>query len=585
MIRLKFNSTEARDSFAERFKLESKVDTIELDIDWHLLQFAKVDSNCLDYDDLDAANNVQHEFIVKGDPEKFKHVSGTTVKQDLGKGFYLVSSSEGTLLGDFVDSIEHTSAPVTYLATDCYIDEMNTEPLNDGPTSPLNGDAQWARLRIISKYRPLATSFNTHEIKYQSKPELIIMDSGINFDHPEFDYPGFEYEDFYSIPSLNGAFRDDVGHGTAVASCAVGKNLGVSFNQKVVNIKIGGKGHNATVYEIGMCIDAILERVLDNPTITRVVNMSWGVARSAWLDSKVESLLDAGITVVCAAGNQGISVEDISPAGINDVITVAAVDRYDIPAGFNNISPSDAGVTTGHGLSLDLFAPGEGLVIASAKTNGYEIGSGTSFAAPYVSGAAVGMASIYKTMVPYSTLKSLIMDSATPDAILFEDDKFSENQNKLVYYPLSDPNTNQKNQNLLSYLGYVSDSVKTIQFNLISLLPVNDLNKILNEVPVLHLKFKNTEIEEKYKPFITTVENQLGMVEITYPRFEMPEETKLVMVEFTIVAEFSNISMETPTLFFYDTNYNYHTTIQGDITLALTETNSVSFYAGWSTCK
>lgn len=583
MIRLQFNSPETRDAFADRFKLDSKVGENQLDINWNLLQFAKVDNNCIDYDDLDAANNVQHEFIVKGDPAKFLHISGTTVKQDLGKGFYLVSSSEGTLLGDFVDSIEHTSAPVTYLATDCYIDEMNLEPSTENPAE--SSDAQWARLRVISRYRPLATTFSTHELKYLSKPELIIMDSGINFDHPEFDYPGFEYEDFYSLPSLNGAFRDDVGHGTAVASCAVGKNLGVSFNQKVVNVKIGGAGHTATVYEIGMCIDAILERVLDNPTVTRVVNMSWGVARSAWLDSKVESLLDAGITVVCAAGNQGISVEDISPAGINDVITVAAVDRYDIPAGFNNISPSDAGVTTGHGMSLDLFAPGENLVVASHNTKGYHIGSGTSFAAPYVSGVAVAMASVYKDLVPYSTLKSLLVDNSTPDAILFEDNKFSDNQNKLIYYPLSDPNTNQKTNNLLSYLGFLSESVQKIEFNLTSTLPVKDLNKILNEMPKLTIKFKDPTLGEKYAPYVVISPDTIGMITITYPRFDMPEEVKLQMVEFSVLAEFSNITMESPTLFFYDTNYNHKTTIQGDVTLALTETNSVSYYGSWGSCK
>ena len=34
-------------------------------------------------------------------------------------------------------------------------------------------------------------------------------------------------EDFYTLPAFNGSFADDVGHGTAVAAMAVGKNLGI----------------------------------------------------------------------------------------------------------------------------------------------------------------------------------------------------------------------------------------------------------------------------------------------------------------------------------------------------------------------
>jgi hypothetical protein len=582
MIRLKFNDTQSRDAFADRFKLDNKVDTAELDVGWHLLQFAKLDTNCIDYNEvavLTAAPgaNAEQEFIVKGDPVKFN--GHATIVQHMGGGFYLVKSTDGTLLGDFVDSIEHTSAPVTYLATDCYIDEMNTVPTTLDPAST---DAQWARLRVISKYRPLAKTFGIHDLTYQSKPELIVMDSGINFSHPEFDYPELEKEDFYTLPAFNGNFADDVGHGTAVASCAVGKNLGVASHVKLVNVKVGGQAHNATLLEIGSAIDAILSRITANPTVTRVVNMSWGIARSSWLDSKVQSLLDAGVTVVCAAGNQGISVEDISPAGLDSVITVGSIDKYDIPSGFNNISPSDAGVTTGHGLSLDIFAPGENVVIASYQ-GGYHIGSGTSFAAPCVAGIAVAMASLYSNLIPYSDLINILLDAATPDALLFEDDRFSENQNKLAFFPMSDSNINQKTTGVISYLGALKDDTTSIVADINSAFNIVDINKLFGSSVELSIKFDDPAQAEKYSPYVSIDAN--GIVTINYPRFEMPEDTKLVMVQFVVEATSTQVKATTAKLFFYDTNYNFKDTLESDITLALTDTNSISFYGFWGNIK
>ena len=146
---------------------------------------------------------------------------------------------------------------------------------------------------------------------------------------------------------------------------------------------------------MGDAIDAIITRAMDNPNVTRVVNMSWGVARSSWLDHKVQSMIDAGMVVVCAAGNSGISVEDISPAGLDTCITVGSIDKYDIPSGFNNISPGDSGLTNSSGLSLDLFAPGEDVLVASnSAVGGYALSSGTSFATPLVAGVAVEIAAL-----------------------------------------------------------------------------------------------------------------------------------------------------------------------------------------------
>ena len=459
---------------------------------------------------------------------------------------------------------------------------MNTDATTLDPES---ADGQWARIRVASQYRPLSPVFAVHDIKYASKPELYIMDTGINFDHTEFDYDGLDKVDFYTLPIFNGSYADDVGHGTGVASMAVGKNLGVARYAKVLNVKIGGMingtEYAANLIEVGQAIDAILAEIATNPNKSRVINMSWGVTRSAWLDSKVQSLLDAGASVIAAAGNSGISVEDVTPAGIDSVITVGAIDKYDIPAGFNNISPSDSGLATSAGLSLDLFAPGDNVMIANGSTtDGYVVSSGTSFAAPLVSGVALEIASMNTDAVLYNEMKQVIIDTATENALLFEDDTFSDNQNRLVYLVTTDPMAAYKNSDSVSYLGVhneddviIADINSSIDTSLFVSIYPNDKIKYSIELALDSID---------YAQFFTCDEDT-GIVTITKPDLDLPEETRLKMVNFVGIAENSKVKMTTNTIFFFVSNPLYQDTLQSDVTLALTDINSISFFANWGT--
>lgn len=579
MLRVTFADTLTRDQFADKYKLTSQVGENQLDIGWHLLQAVKLDPNALDYDEIAAltaspeANSLQ-EFIVKGDPAIFGTYA--TVINDLGKGFYHVASSDGTLLGDYVDSIEHNNYGMTFLGSPSTISEMNG---TDSDIDPTSNNGQWARIRIASKYRPLQEQFTIHDITYQSKPELYIIDSGIDFTHDEFNYEGIETENFYTLPVFNGDFNDDIGHGTAVASMACGKNLGVAQHLKLISVKIGNEQHKATLVEVGEAIDAIVARASASPLVTRIVNMSWGISRSSWLDAKVQGLIDMGITVTCSAGNNGIDVELVSPAGINDVITVASIDRYDIPSGFNNISPSDEGVTTGHGLNLDIFAPGEAVLLAKPG-GGYVMGSGTSFSSPLVAGVATVIGSCNSGFVSGIDIKNQILDTATLDALLFEDDKFSENQNRLVYLYTSDPNGNYHSDNVSMYLGATTrDDPLVIDVN--SNLDLSVIKQMHSNLDVVYsIKWSDPQLETDYSPFVTC-NPVTGVITIAKPTVALPESTKLKMVEFKIQASNSIITATTPNLFFFHTNSQYADTAQQDITLALTDTNSISFMATW----
>lgn len=575
-IRVNFSSTEHRDAFADRFKLEVPAGVDHLDVPWHLLNHVKTHANVNDATALDTST--EHEFIVKGDRDTI--AQHATIKQDLGMGFFLVATTNGVNLSGHVESIDINSQPMTFLAVS-NISTMNGTPSTHDPLSP---DGQWARIRVASRYRPLLTNFSVHELTHASTPEFYVMDTGINFDHTEFDYDGLIKVNFYSLPVFNGSFTDDVGHGTAVTSMAVGKNIGVARKAKVMNVKIGSASHTANLIEVGMAIDAILTEVNANPLVSRVVNMSWGIARSSWLDAKVQSLLDAGVTVVCAAGNSGISVEDISPAGMDNVITVGAIDRYDIPAGFNNISPTDSGLVTSAGLSLDIFAPGDEVMVAKGSTTtSYDIVSGTSFACPLVAGVALEICALNSDPCFYSYIKGTIMSTATEHALLFEDDRFTENQNRIAYLYTADPLSVYKNTNMVSYLGVhtINDDAKIVA-DLNSALDIEHFKTVYPNDPLVYsIEWTDPAQEPVYGPFVT-IDPVTGIVTIDKPNVTLPEETRLVMVSFVGVVTTPKVKVKTNTIFFFYSNPLYQETLQSDITLALTDVNSISFFGTWN---
>ena len=576
-IRVNFTSTEQRDAFANRWKIEIPDGVDHIDVPWHLVQHALKSESAVEYTQLDT--ETEHEFLVSGDKTEIEKLA--TIVNDLGGNFYQVKSTNGVELGKVVDTIEIVSAPLKFVENVSSITGMNVDSTTLDPES---AEGQWARIRVASQYRPLSPVFAVHDVKYASKPELYVMDTGINFDHTEFDYDGLDKVDFYTLPVFNGSYADDIGHGTGVTSMAVGKNLGVARYAKVLNVKIGGMvdgaEHTANLLEVGQAIDAILAEIATDPNKSRVINMSWGVTRSSWLDSKVQSLLDAGATVVAAAGNSGISVEDVTPAGIDGVITVGAIDKYDIPAGFNNISPSDSGLATSAGLSLDLFAPGDNVMIADLASSGYVVSSGTSFAAPLVSGVALEIASMNTDAVLYNEMKQIIIDTATENALLFEDDTFSDNQNRLVYLVTTDPLAAYKTSESVSYLG-VHNEDDTI---------IADLNSSLNTV-MFGLVYPDDKITYSIEVQPDSIEYaqffvcdpDTGIVTITKPDVDLPEETRLKMVNFVGIAENSKVKMTTNTIFFFVSNPLYQDTLQSDVTLALTDINSISFFAAWGT--
>src|SRR5262249_27918285 len=202
---------------------------------------------------------------------------------------------------------------------------------------------------------------------------------------------------------------DDNGHGTHTAGtiAAVGNNgvgvVGVSWKTKILACKFvdaSGNGTDADAIECFNYVTALKERGIN----IRVTNNRWGSPRqdppAVALQSAIDRAGAAGILNVFAAGNDGTNndVAPFDPASFASpsVVSVAASDQDDAPADFSNYG----------GKSVDLAAPG--VSILSTYNGSYAFASGTSMAAPHVSGAAALLASLDSTL-SVSVLKALLM--------------------------------------------------------------------------------------------------------------------------------------------------------------------------------
>lgn len=578
-IRAVFADLESKQAFAKRFKLPVNDDSTVVEVPLEFLQAAKKDPNCLDYNhvlDEGASGPAARTYIVKGNPAVFDNYT-IDILADLGGGFYHVLSQDGTILSDHVDSIELADTAVKVLT----VSDVTTVSGEETTLDPTSAEGQWARLRIASRYRPFAETYTLHDLTFLSKPEVYLLDSGINWSHPELDYPELETEDFYKVPALSTMFEDDVGHGTLMATAIAGKNVGITKHLKLINMKLGNAERFANMLEIGAAIDALVDRASADPTKTRIVNISWAVPRSAWLDSKIQGLIDLGITVVCAAGNSGISVEELSPAGIDDVLTVASSDKFDIPSGFNNISPSDTGLVTGYGLSLDLFAPGEQVMLGT-KEGGYALVSGTSISSAFCSGVAACIAGLYSGFVPFSFLKSTILNTGTKFALLFDDDVFTDAQNNLLCLCLADPFSAYKNDGSYYYMGCDINSIANVLFD--SVMDTTPLTVLAPDEEIIYeFRYLSPGLDD-YTPYINLDVTDKTIQIILPISVSLSDATKLQMVDFEVVARNSLMKIHSVPVFFYHSNPMYSTTVDEDLAEALLSINIISPYMATQKC-
>jgi len=205
---------------------------------------------------------------------------------------------------------------------------------------------------------------------------------------------------YSTINDRNGT-TDCEGHGTHVASTAVGTAYGVATDANVVPVRVLNCAGEGSISGIISGLEYIAQYPLNGKRA--VVNMSLGGSASQSLNKAAADLVKLGIVVVAAAGNDTATACDVSPASEPTVITVGATDDTDTRATFSNF-----------GSCVDIFAPGfdiEGASIDPAYDHVSK--SGTSMASPHVAGAAAIALTAFPSASPAQVMDMLNGDATT----------------------------------------------------------------------------------------------------------------------------------------------------------------------------
>jgi subtilisin family serine protease len=132
--------------------------------------------------------------------------------------------------------------------------------------------------------------------------------------------------------------------------------------------------------------------------------MSLGGGRSTALNTAATNLINSGVYLAVAAGNENQNACNVSPASTAAAYTTAASDSSDRRASFSN-----------YGSCVDGYAPGVSIK-SDWLSNGTNTISGTSMATPHV----VGVAALYKGSfgdASASTITNWINTNATANVI------------------------------------------------------------------------------------------------------------------------------------------------------------------------
>ena len=334
--------------------------------------------------------------------------------------------------------------------------------------------------------------------------DIVIQDSGIQPDHPEFnDYEGRSRVvriDWYEASGLSGTqninyYRDRDGHGTHVAGIAAGKTYGWAKAAKIYAQKLFGletlQGSDGTGTPVASAFDSIrlwhASKTSSRPT---VVNMSWGYfspqignptggnyrgtpwtfdtevniltqyglpgpifndnttafypIQIAFVDAEVDDMIDAGIHVCIAAGNDFFKADISGGPDYNNIVThngtnyfyhrpgspystraflVGSIDNQtntgiDRPSNFSKKGPA-----------VNVWAPGSAIMSAASNENDLDYTSvtfdypfdtdyrimnisGTSMSSPQVAGILALHLQSQPMLSPEDLLNKIVNDAS-----------------------------------------------------------------------------------------------------------------------------------------------------------------------------
>ncbi len=227
---------------------------------------------------------------------------------------------------------------------------------------------------------------------------IAVIDSGVESVHPELE-PVLNLAGSYNFVEGAATIYDDLGHGTRVAGIIAGAGnngegiAGIAFGCTLLSLDVADSEGVVTVARTVSAVNWASSRGSD------VINLSLRfLGYSQSLKEACDAASDGGALLVAAAGNENQGDLPTYPATFESVLGVGALsDDGDTRAPFSNYNGIERNL-------IGLVAPGTTVfsTIPGEQYNG-SYGSGTSFAAPMVSGTAA----LIKTLNPSQSGKAI----------------------------------------------------------------------------------------------------------------------------------------------------------------------------------
>lgn len=216
---------------------------------------------------------------------------------------------------------------------------------------------------------------------------IAVLDSGIEHNHPAlkeniisgYNFTTDDDSDFTK-------YTDYLGHGTHVAGIIAARSKensmrGVAPKSKLLVLKVIDHKGRGSFESLIKGIEFATNWTGINGEKVSIMNISVGGNRSNdELHRAIKHARSKGITLIAAAGNSGDgkseTIEVSYPGFYKEVIQVGSLSEKQLPSRFSNTN-----------VNLDFVGPGEN-ILSTYLNNDYVELSGTSMAAPFVSGAA-----------------------------------------------------------------------------------------------------------------------------------------------------------------------------------------------------
>lgn len=270
------------------------------------------------------------------------------------KGFSIRASAQG------LAKMREKNPSIAYCEQDQVVTIAQRKPGGGGTTQPAQ-TVPWGVARVRGG---AAGTFAT----------AWVIDSGIDLDHPDLNVDIARSRSFIRDTSP----EDGDGHGTHVAGTIAAINntigvVGVAPGAPVVAVRVLDRRGSGTTSGVIAGVDYVAA----NGRSGDVANMSLGGGVSSALDTAVLNAAATGVRFVIAAGNSATSATTTSPARVNgpNVYTVSSFANGDVWSSFSNFGNPP----------VDFAEPGTA-VNSTSLNGGYAVMSGTSMAAPHLSG-------------------------------------------------------------------------------------------------------------------------------------------------------------------------------------------------------